>query len=69
MKGLKTKANWYISSKYFFISFNDLDIFISCYNDFDSPPKINETIGRQNDYETHSFSMVAAGDLRGLVSS
>ena len=69
MKGLKTKANWYISSKHFFISFNDLDIFISCYNDFDSPLKINETIGRQNDYETHSFSMVAAGDLRGLVSS
>ena len=53
MKGLKTKTNSYISSKYLCISYNDRDF--SCYNNFDSPLKINETIGCQNHYETHSF--------------
>ena len=32
-----------------------IEIHFSCYSDFDSPLKINETIGRQNHYETHSF--------------
>ena len=55
MKRFKAELNWHITSKYLCISYNDQDTFFSCYNDFDSPLKINETTGRHNHYETHNF--------------
>ena len=34
-----------------------IEMHFSCYNNFDSPLKINETFGRQNHYETHSIKI------------
>ena len=46
-----------------------IGIQFSCYNDFDSPLKINETFGSQNHYETYSFknhTIEAAMKMCGL---
>ena len=34
-----------------------IEMHFSCYNNFDSPLRINETFGRQNHYETHSIKI------------
>ena len=54
MKGLTTKINRCVSSKYLPLSCNDRDTSFSCCNDFDSLLKLRK-LGSQNHYETYNF--------------